>query len=177
MYRTFSTIFFILCCILFAGIVANAQTAADDGPAFGKPREPEPKNVREMLFKMRVEKEKKDYEEMLDRGQQALLLSKQIETAYEKNHSLSRSDLDKLGEVEKLVKKVRGELGGGDGDDSDTNSDNPKDVVDGVKYLTDSTEKLVDELKKTTRFSISAAAIESSNSVLKILQFLRLRDK
>jgi hypothetical protein len=33
----------------------------------------------------------------------------------------------------------------------------------------------VDELKKTTRFSISAIAIQSSNTVLKLVRFLRLR--
>jgi hypothetical protein len=177
MYRSLYIIFFIFGCIFCTGIAASAQTGADEGPIFGKRREPEAKNVREMLFKMQIDKEKKDYEEMLDRGQQALVLSQEIEKTYEKTGSLTSSEREKLNDVEKLVKKIRGELGGEDGDAKDPSDDTPKDIVDGVKYLADSTGKLVDELKKTTRFSISAAAIESSNSVLKVIRYLRFNDK
>jgi hypothetical protein len=177
MFRNSFKYIFLSCCILFGAIAISAQSAADDGPIFGKQREPEPKNVREMMFKMQIDKEKKDYDEMLERGEEAMTLSKEIEKSYEKTGSLSQDDREKLGDVEKLVKKIRGELGGEDGDKSEADSDSPKDVVNGVKYLARSTADLVDELKKTTRFSISAAAIESSNTVLGVLRFLRLKDK
>ena len=177
MFRTPLNIVILATCILFGGMVAHAQTGADDHPIFGKPREPEPKNVREMLFKMQVDKAKKEYDEMLERGQEALALSNEIEKSYEKTGSLSQDDREKLDDVEKLVKKIRGELGGEDDDKSDPKTEAPKDVVTGVKYLAKSAADLVDELKKTTRFSISAAAIESSNTVLGALRFLRLRDK
>ena len=49
----------------------------------------------------------------------------------------------------------------------------PKDVVDGFKVLRSNTIKLVDELNKTTRFTISAAAIQTTNTVLRITRFLK----
>lgn len=177
MLKTPFIFLFLACCILLCAAATQAQTGADDGPIFGRRREPEPKNIKEMMFKMQVEKEKKDYDEMLERGEEALNLSNEIEKSYEKTGVLTEDDRDKLGNVEKLVKKIRGELGGEDDDKSDSDADSPKDVVSGVKYLAKSTANLVDELKKTTRFSISAAAIESSNSVLGVLRFLRLKDK
>ena len=41
--------------------------------------------------------------------------------------------------------------------------------------LKTSTAKLVDELKKTTRFSLSATAIQTSNAVLTVARFMRIR--
>ena len=177
MHRNAFTFLFLTCCILLGAAGAQGQTGSDGGPMFGSRHEPEPKSVKEMLFKMQVEKEKKDYDEMLERGEEALNLSNEIEKSYEKTGILTEDDRDKLGDVEKLVKKIRGELGGEDDDKSDSDADSPKDVVSGVKYLAKSAADLVDELKKTTRFSISAAAIESSNTVLGVLRFLRLKDK
>ncbi|HTK36848.1 MAG TPA: hypothetical protein VL325_00020 [Pyrinomonadaceae bacterium] len=163
--------------MLFSAAAAQAQAGADGGPIFGRPRDPEPKSVQEMLFKMQIDKAKKDYDEMLERGEQALNISMEIEKSYEKTGTLTQDDREKLDDVEKLVKKIRGELGGGDDEKSESDADGPKDVVSGVKYLAKSTADLVDELKKTTRFSISAAAIQSSNTVLGALRFLRLKDR
>jgi len=39
----------------------------------------------------------------------------------------------------------------------------------------DATKHLVDELKKTSRYTVSVIAIQSSNSVLRLVRFLRLR--
>jgi hypothetical protein len=177
MFRGFFILLLLICCILLGSAAAQAQTGADGGPVFGDRREPEPKGIKEMLSKMQIEKEKKDYDEMLERGEEALNLSNEIERSYEKTGVLTGDDREKLGNVEKLVKKIRGELGGEDDDKSDSDMDSPKDVVSGIKYLAKSTADLVNELKKTTRFSISAAAIESSNTVLGVLRVLRLKDK
>jgi hypothetical protein len=51
----------------------------------------------------------------------------------------------------------------------------PSTIEEAFRYLQSTTVKLVDELKKTTRFSISVIAIQSSNNVLKVIKFLRLR--
>ena len=126
---------------------------------------------------MQIEREKKDFQEMLDRGEEAAKLSDQVERAFATRGTLTDEDKQKIDSVEKLVKKIRGELGGSDDDDSDDDAQKtdkpPTDVVSGVKYLRDSTANLLDQLKQTTRFTISAAAIQSSNSVLKVARFLR----
>ena len=167
-----------LCLVAFGGIGVFAQDA--DSRAPGAPRTPDPeqpKNMREMQRKMQIDQEKKDYDEMLDRGNQALKISEDLEKTFSDKPTLSRSELNKLEELEKLVKKIRGELGGGDGDDSETGDpepdNSPKTLASAFKSLPSLTGKLVDELKKTSRFGISAIAIQSTNGVLRVVRFLR----
>ena len=76
----------------------------------------------------------------------------------------------KLKEVQKLVKKVRSELrASGDDDEKDL----PEDVVEALQLLHKSASDLMSEIKKTTRHSVSLVAIKSSNTVMKIVKFLR----
>ena len=169
---------FLIAIILAGVFVCVAQDASIDVPARDGSKKDEPKGVTEMLAKLRLEREKKDYEEMLKRGDEALMLSQQLETSFEQNKTISSKDRQKLDALEKAVIKIRKELGGGDDDGDDTDTDKagkPSDVREAFKDLQTRTVKLVDALKKTTRFSISAAAIQSSNSVLKLVRLLRLR--
>lgn len=167
--------------VIFVAALAAAAQSADNRTSIVKPPsdEDQPKNVREMFSKMRVEQRKKEHDEMLKRGEKALELSKQLEKAFSQNNHLSPQDMEKLEGLEKIVKKIRSDLGGDDDDGSNDDqpeaakTDRPADLVDGFKILKSSTVKLVNELKKTSRFSISAVAIQSSNSILKIVRFLR----
>lgn len=174
--RTFLTTLFLA--ILFCALPANGQDA-DKGAFTAKPDpDDQPRNVKEMLVKMQIDQAKKQYDEMLDRAQQALKISEELEHTFVERNSLTRSDIEKLDSLEKLVKKIRGELGGEDGDDlsDEVNRDKspPSTFGEGLKSLQSLTSKLVDELKKTSRFGISAVAIESSNAVIKVVRFLRL---
>lgn len=136
-----------------------------------------------MMAKLRSEQDKKDHQQMLDRGEVALRLANQLEAAFEKNKNLTSEDKARLESLQNVVEKIRKELGGADdGDDEDLRyqkpvaaEEKPSTMEEAFKYLQSTTMKLVDELKKTTRFSISAVAIQSSNSVLKLVRFLRLR--
>jgi hypothetical protein len=175
-------IFLLVAGMLFAGTV-SAQNAEDRGP-LGLDRhskEDQPKTVKEFLAKQQAEKAKKDHEELLNRGDELLRLTDQLEAAYERNKELTAVDRAKLDSVEKLAAKIRKSMGGdGDGDDelgADPAKEEkpPANVKEAVLDLKEITVRLVDELKKTSRFSISVVAIQSSNSVLKIVKFLRLR--
>jgi len=150
-------------------------------------RDSPPKSLRDQMEKMRIAKEKKDFEAMLERGEQALRLSEQLEKKLELTNQINAEDADKLDALEKIVKKIRSELGGRDSDsatDSNEeeadvqNADEPKastPLLDAFRSLRSHTVRLVNELKKTTRFSISTAAIRTSNAVLTLTRFLRLR--
>lgn len=150
------------------------------------PREEQPKSIKEQLEKLRIEQEKKDHQAMLDRGETALKISEELEKRVNTTSQLDTKDREKLESLEKLLKKIRTELGGDDDSDSAPDADaeapdpteakpndRPKDVVDGIKSLRSTTIKLVDELKKTTRFTISAAAIQTTNAVLRITRILK----
>jgi hypothetical protein len=131
-----------------------------------------PKSVCDMLKKMKIEREKKEYQVMLERGEDALKLSEELEASIESNGGLTAENREKLADLEKLVKKIRGEIGGDD-DDGDETEEKPATVADGIKKLKDATVSLLGELKRMTRFSISAAAITTSNSILRLTKFLR----
>jgi hypothetical protein len=175
-YRSIQ-VFILLAIGIFGTVAAAAQGTDASSPLTPKSNEKDQaEGVRDMLEKMRIEKDKRDHAEMLKRGDEALNLSNELEKSLKANQNLTEKDLAKLETLEKLVKRIRGELGGGDDEDATERSKEarPADVVEGVKALRSVTLKLVDELKKTTRFSISAAAIQSSNAVLRLARFLRL---
>jgi hypothetical protein len=167
----------------FGSAAAPAQNADNRTAQPGQGREEEwhPKPVRERLKEMQIERDKKEHEEMLERGDKALALSKELEESLAHRATIDNKDLGKLEDLEKLVKKIRSDLGGGDDggepkpEIESAPAENNGDVVSGFRSLQKATVRLVDELQKTTRFSISAAAIQSSNSVLRIVRFLRLR--
>ncbi len=171
----------IACSFLCVASPALCQTGDVKGSLIGKSSdddEERPKSFRETLVKMRIDKEKKEFEQMLDRGREALKLTEELEKAYASYGRLNSGEINKLVEVEKLVKKIRSELGGNDGDDDDEADQAVRSEQlhggDLIKSFRETTVKLIDELKKTTRFTVSAAAIHASNSVLKLARILRI---
>lgn len=172
--------------LLFLTAPALAQTAANDDSLIpGRQRnDDQPKNVKEYLAKQRAEKAKKDHEELLKRGDEVIELTGQLEQAFSRSNGLSASDRSKLESLEKLVTKIRRSLGGDDDEEKEppdesvtvaTREKEPGTLEEAFTALKQRTSRLVDELKKTTRFTVSALAIQSSNSVLKVVRFLRLR--
>lgn len=180
MFSRFSIFLFSLVLIFSFASMGYSQSA-DGGPMFGKPRgrDVPPKGVQDMLYRMQSEKIKKEYDELLDRGQQAATLTGDLERSVSSVGKLSSDDIGKLGDLEKLVKKIRDGLGGGD-DDVDPailSAEKQSGIASNVKYLNDSAGSLLEELKRSTRFSISVNAIECSNSMLRTIQFLRTTKK
>ena len=181
--RISRVILFVL--VLTAAGACYAQSELPDASSrSGRPRNDEAAaNVKEMLARQKAERDKRDHEEMLKRGEEALRLAKQLESSYEQNRAFSSDDRVRLESLEKVVTKIRKELGGDDDGEADDRAlmkpeeDEPKpsNLEEGFKYLQSTTVKLVDELNKTTRFSISVVAIQTSNSVLKLVRFRRLK--
>lgn len=164
--------FHFICAVFLAStaiVCVNAQTNID--PRTGRPHQEEiPKSIKETMVKSRIDRDKKDHEELIKRGEESAKLSQELEESFTQNNRLTSEDQKKLERLEKNLKKIRSELGG-DGDDED---ENPSSILSALKTLQSYTSTLVDELKKTTRYTISATAIETSNAVLKIVRFIRL---
>ena len=165
--------------IAVAAFAVSAQVdASNSGFGRDRPIDP-PQGFKEMQAKHRLEKEKKQHEEMIARAEKALAISEQLEESFESNNQLSRSDVRKLDELEEIVNKIRKELGGDDDDDKGAvfvKEEAPRTDRDAFEFLKSNTVMLVDELKKNTRYTISVVAIQSSNAVLKMVRFLRLND-
>ncbi len=181
MFSKFSK--FVFCALLSVtfSICVNAQiqSCTQELPQTmqrNNPRvEETPQNVKESLAKMCIERQKKEYSEMIKRGDEALELSEDLEKAFAANNSLSAEDRKKLERLEKIVKKIRSDLGGDDdGKAVQTDDENtPLSMGNAFQVLRENTVKLVDIMKKSTRYSVSAVAIESSNVLLKVVKFLR----
>ena len=168
----------ILAIVLFACSFAAAQGTNPSIFPRGEEKEDPAFGVKDMLMKLQIEKDKKDFVEMQERGKQVLDISNELEKSAEKSNQLSEKDKAKLANLEKLVKKIRKDLGAGDDEDKDDadateQPKKPSSIVEGMKALRSTTLKLVDELQKTSRFTVSAAAIQTSNAVLRMTRFLK----
>lgn len=180
MFSKFSKLLF--CALLLAAfsICLNAQVCHNPTEPQSMRRTPQkeevPQGVKENLAKMCIAQQKKEYAEMLERGDEALKLSEDLEKSFASGNALSAEDRKKLDRLEKLVKKIRSDLGGDDdGNANEADEDNtPISMGNAFKVLQENTVKLVSELKKSTRYTISAVAIQSSNMLLKAVRFLRV---
>ena len=169
--KTFSLKFlFIVTAIFFSVSWASAQI-----PGMYNREEPLPDSIKERLHKLKIEEEKKDHETLLKRSEEVAFLSKEIQSSYAKNKALTSKDQKKLARVEKLLKKIRRELRAGKDNGKIEEKEKPKSLDAAISILQENTLKLYDEVKKTTRHSISVVAIQSSNAVWKLVKFIRFK--
>lgn len=174
----FSTICFSAIFAMLFAVNAFAQVDAATPNGRPQPKEELPKNIQETLAKQRIEREKKDYEDLLKRSEEAVKLSEDLEKSFSNSNQLSSEDIKKLERLEKLVKKIRGELGGDDDEEQLNNTDKDQTeenstMVNAFKTLQTNSVRLFDEIKKSTRYSVSVLAIQTSNALLKLVKFIR----
>jgi hypothetical protein len=175
---TITKFLFLVTFALAAAIACSGQSDATSRLPGERPNDSRDysKNLRETLAKQKAEREKKEFTELLERSDQALRISEELERSFENTNQLTDLDRNRLQTLEKLVTKIRSELGGDDDDAPAERVDQaPGDLAGAFSYLRDAAVKLSDQLKKSTRFTISAAAIQTSNNFLRVIKFLRLR--
>lgn len=175
MCNFFSKISLAFIFILVFSVLANAQ-APDAATADGKNDSTNkldlPKGIKETLAKQRIEREEKEYQELVGRGEEAVQLSSDLNKSLEGSRNLSAEDLKKLDRLEKLIKKIRSDLGAKNDESDETRPEETSLPATG-KNLEEMTGDLLSEIKKIGRHTISVVAIESSNSLLKLVRFLR----
>lgn len=179
MLRGFFIIAFVFSLFSAAALTASAQPPLENDnrrPRTGQ--EDLPKNIKETLAKQRIEREKKEYDDLLKRTEEAVRISEELEDSFAKSNTLTDEDSKKVEKLEKLIKKIRSDLGGdgepaGDGETEEP-EEKPDSLITAFKSLQSNATKLFDEVKKSTRHTISAVAIRSSNTLLKVLKFIRI---
>jgi hypothetical protein len=83
--KSFRLILLVLIISAAAG-AANAQLdSSNQNP--GKQKEELPKGIQESLAKQRIEREKKDFADLLERGEEALKISNELEESFVKNNN------------------------------------------------------------------------------------------
>ena len=121
--------------------------------------------------RMILKKEKKDYEEHVERAKEARDLAAELQKIYEIARSFNAADYKKLERLEKLTRRIRNEVGG-----SQTDADPkelPKTQDDAVPLLAEMAKELCEEVEKTPRRVVSASIIDQANKLIALIQFLR----
>jgi hypothetical protein len=126
----------------------------------------------ELRMKACIKQQQKEYRELLDNGEEAVKISGELEKAVDKTEALAADDQKKLDRLEKLFKKIRNSLGGDD-DEPGADEEKPLSVKSAIQKLNEKAAGLLDELKKSTRYSISVIAIQSSNVVIRLVRYIR----
>jgi len=162
------------CC----GVYGQRTTGADDTPMFPRKsdRNDGARTLRGAMTRLRIEKEKRAYDEMIERAEQIVKISEQLADSADKQNEITQADREQFAALEKLTKKVMDSLGG-NGNDIELDPDAvqpPADIRSGILTLKEDAAKMLEEVKKTTRFTVTTAAIESSGVVLKIVRYLKL---
>lgn len=173
--RFFKYFLVILCCIAaYTEVSAQADASSQSGRPSAAREDEMPEGFREGIAKKRIEAEEKEHEELIQNGEEALKLSVEISKDYESRKNLTAEDTKKFERLEKVIKKIRQDLGAkdeSDPDDEKTNS--PLSLKSAISEIKETTSDLLSELKKTTRHSISVVAIQSSNTLLKLVRFAK----
>lgn len=181
MAKQFLKLLSVLLFICGAFLCVNGQISDASTPS-GRPdpsKEDLPVGIKETLAKQRINSEKKEFQELLARGEEAAKLGDELSKSWDTAQRFSPEDEKKLDRLEKLVKKIRSELGAeNDGESKEEiEVEKPSTLQRVVKNIKEDTANLLSEIKKISRFTISVVAIESSNTLLKLVRFLRFNKK
>lgn len=172
--RCLKFFFIVLFC---AAAYTEVSAQADASTQSGRPPNTEdimPESFKEGLAKQRIQAEKKEYEDLIQNGEEAVKLSDEISKNYESHKNLTAEDTKKIDRLEKVVKKIRQDLGAKDESDPDDEKPSaPLSLKSAISGIRETTSDLLSELKKTTRHSISVVAIQSSNTLLKLVRFAK----
>jgi hypothetical protein len=126
----------------------------------------------ELRIKACIKQQQKEYRDLLDNGEEAVKLTTELEKAIDKTDALAADDQKKLDRLEKLFKKIRNSLGGEE-DEPSVDEEKPLTLKSAVQKLSETSVRLLDELKKSTRYSISVVAIQSSNVIIRLVKYIR----
>lgn len=166
MFTKFFKIIFIFSLVLFGVVLCFGQ----DGNG-NQSKMDFPDTIKENLAKRRIKQEEEDFQELIQRCEEAVQLSEELNQSFEVNKRFSLDDAKKIEKLEKVVKRIRKDLGAAD--DKDGKADNPATLPKTLASIKEKASNILEELKKTGRFAISVIAVESSNTIFQLLKFLK----
>jgi septal ring factor EnvC (AmiA/AmiB activator) len=152
---------------------ANAQDDASTSNGRPTPKQDLPVGIQETLAKGRIKQAEKEYKELVTRGEEAAALGEELSKTLESGQKFSSEDKKKIERLEKLIKRIRTDLGAEDDNQKGDEKDQQMNLSNVIKNIQEDTANLLSEIKRIGRHTISVIAIESSNSVLKLIRFLR----
>lgn len=143
----------------------NSSPTQDRGDSFlGNP-------AAEMRERAAIKHAEEAHEETLERADESARLGSELRSAYEQHRALGREELKKLERMEKLARKIRGQIGGSEGDEA--LEDPPRALTDAFTRLAESSENLRQCVSKTSRHVVSTTIIERANELIELIRHIR----
>lgn len=159
-------------------LAQSSELPALGGRGNSEKDEPYPTTITENLAKMRIKAARKEFDELVQRIEETKVISDELDRSYETTQNLNPVDAKKIERLEKLLKKIRSQIGAeSDNDDENEFAASNAPVGSVIKNIKDDAKQLLSEIKKTGRFAISVVAIESSNSMLKLVRFIKQKTR
>ena len=126
----------------------------------------------EMRVRLAIERANNEYRKILEDADRLNELTTEIARGYHDHKQLNADELKKLGNIEKLAKRLLSQAGG---DQVDDNSPGQKSMDETVDQMSTAAATVQKTLKEQTRFVVSATAISNLNDVINLAQFIRRR--
>lgn len=178
-HHFFLSLFYATLVLVAAAGIVGAQTlgnglstrTSDEAARPARPFElgsPE----EEMRARNSIKLEEKRRADTLERVRDGATIAASLHQQCAGRFSLGRDELKQLEKFEKLVKKVRGDVGG-DSDEQIELETQPANVQESLELLSSSAAKLRDEVERTSRHVVSAAVINRANELLVLAKTIR----
>ncbi len=163
---------------VFVPAFVNAQTTADqstnsgasssqrrnDSPFSGSPEE-------ELRSRAAIKQAEESHQETIERAKENARLGSDLRLAFEKHQTLGREETKTLERMEKLARKIRGQIGGSEDDQVLENP--PQELTAAIILLAEASEDLQKCVLKTSRHVVSTSIIERANKVLELIRHIR----
>ncbi len=144
--------------------LSEVKDRRSDLSTFGSPE-------AEMRDRLAVKQQETAHQENLERAKENSQLGIEMRAAFERHKTLGRDEVKKLERMEKLARKIRGQAGGSD--DQNTLKDPPHNLEAALARLAELSEEMHKQVAKTSRLVISAVVIEHSNEVIELVRYIR----
>lgn len=145
----------------------------------GQARQPEERPLSTFEEEIRAKREiklaEKEHEENLKRAREIDQLGKELQEGLKGKNKLDRSFIKKIERLEKLTKKVRGEMGGEDEEVDIINR--PTDIASAAERIAEASESLSKNVINTPRQVVSASVIGNANVLLELIKLIRGFDR
>lgn len=125
----------------------------------------------EMRARNQIKIEEKERSDNLSRVRDGALIADALHRQFVQNPQFGREEIKKLERLEKLIRKVRSEAGGGDSQSIIENA--PETLDESLKSLAETAGALRREVEDTPRQVISASIITRASAALLMIKNIR----
>jgi hypothetical protein len=130
----------------------------------------------EMRIRMAIERADGEHRKILDYVKKLTGLSAEVIASFRERGNFIPDDMKKLGDIQKLAKRILSHAGGNEVDD-DPKENSKLTLAEAVDQLQAAVDKISDETISRTRHIVSATVIANSNHVINLTQLIRSKQK